>query len=150
MNILFVCRGNLCRSPMAEALLKKKYADHRLNGEIDSAGFETFHINEPPHSKAREVGKKYGLELDGKARLFAKQDFVRFDRIYVMDELSYHDVLELARTKAEKSKVDYLMNVIHPGKNQIVPDPIYSGIEDCESVYSILEEVTDKIIDQIK
>lgn len=150
MNILFVCRGNLCRSPMAEALLKKKYADHRLNGEIDSAGFESFHINEPPHDKAIEVGKKFGLELDGKARLFSKKDFVRFDKIYVMDELSYCDVLELAHTKADKSKVDYLMNVIYPGKNQIVPDPIYSGIEDCESVYSILEEVTDKIIDQIK
>jgi protein-tyrosine phosphatase len=150
MNILFVCRGNLCRSPLAEGLLKKKFADNRINGEISSAGFETFHINEPPHQKAIEIGEKYGISLSGKARLFTKKDFIRFDKIYVMDELSYHDVLELASTKAEKLKVDYLMNVLNPGSNQIVPDPLYSGVEDFESIYSLLEEITEKMIKQIK
>jgi len=150
MNILFVCRGNLCRSPMAEAMLKKKFADHRINGEIDSAGFETFHVNEPPHERAVQVASGHGLKLDGRARLFTKNDFIRFDKIYVMDELSYNDVIEMADTKLKRRKVEYLMNVLTPGKNQIVPDPIHSGIDDCESVYAMLEKATDKIIEDIK
>lgn len=150
MNILFVCTGNLCRSPLAEGILKKKFCDHRINGEIDSAGFESFNINEPPHAKAIATGKKNGIEVTGKARLFVKDDFIRFDRIYVMDALSYNEVIELAKSRKQIKKVDYLMNVIHPGKNEIVTDPIHSGIEDCESVFTLLDKITDELISQLK
>ena len=150
MNVLFICRTNLCRSPLAEALLKKKYADYRLNGEVRSAGFESFHINELPDDQIVKLAAVHGVEVAGRARLFTKNDFIRFDRIYAMDALAYNDVIELAESTEEKEKVDYLMNVLIPGKNRIIPDPGQSGMTDCESLYSLLDEITDKLIEEIK
>ncbi|PKP32918.1 MAG: protein-tyrosine-phosphatase [Bacteroidetes bacterium HGW-Bacteroidetes-16] len=150
MNILFVSTGNLCRSPLAEAILKKKFADHRINGEVDSAGFESFNINEPPHTKTIEIGKRHGIEVTGKARLFVKDDFIRFDRIYVMDVLSYDEVMDLTRSDKKQKKVDYLMNVINPGKNEIIEDPVDSGRGDCEAIFDLFDIISDKLIEELK
>ncbi len=150
MNILFICRSNVCRSPLAEALLKKKFADNRLNGEVRSAGFESFHINELPDDNIVSLAASHGVEVSGRARLFTKGDFIRFDRIYAMDALGYNDAMEMAESGEEKEKVDYLMNVIVPGKNRIIPDPYHSGVTDCESLFTLLDEITDKLIEEIK
>lgn len=150
MNILFVCMGNIYRSPLAEALLRKKYSQNNISGEVSSAGFESFFINEPPDSRVREIAEKNGLVLKGRARIFLKSDFDRFDKIYVMDTQNYRDVIDLARNENDKSKIDYMLNVLEPGKNKTMPDPWRSGIEDLDTVYLMLDKATDRIVDMAK
>ena len=145
MNVLFVCTGNVCSSPIAEALLKKKYKENNIIGIVESAGFEPSTINEPPGSRAIEAVKKYKLDLLGNSRLFVKKDFDRFDKIYVMDTLNFTEVKYLARNKDDEKKTDYLMNVLHPGTNQFVPDPINTGTVNIDSVVNILDKITDLI-----
>jgi len=130
MNVLFVCHGNICRSPVAKALLKKKYKEHGVKGKVDSAGFESYLINEPPDQRVVELGEKYGLTISGKAKLFRKQDFDKYDKIYVMDTQNFRDVKDLARNPADIAKIDYLMNVLNPGRNQTISDPFLTGLND--------------------
>ena len=146
MNVLFVDLGNVCRSPLAEAILRKKFKENNIQGEVDSAGFESFNINEPPDERVTEVAHKYGFSAEGRARIFQKEDFHIFDKIYVMDTKNYNDVMALAKTDEKKARVDYLLNVLEDGKNKTVPDPYNSGIKDCEAVYRLLEKATDKIV----
>ena len=149
MDILFVCLGNICRSPMAEGILKKIYHEKGIKSTVDSAGFESFHINDMPDPRAINVAKINGIDISQKkARLFLKADFDRFDRIYVMDTNNMNDVLELVRNESDRKKVDYLMNLVEPGSNKTVPDPFLSGIEDCEKVFKTLEKACLKIAQQ--
>lgn len=150
MNVLFICMGNICRSPLAEALLKKKYSENNISGEVSSAGFESFFINEPPDSRAREIAEKHGLNLSGRARIFLKSDFDRFDKIFVMDTQNYRDVLDLARSEQDKRKIDYMLNVLEPGRNKTMPDPFRNGLKDMDSVYFLIDKATDKIVDMAK
>jgi protein-tyrosine phosphatase len=150
MNVLFVDLSNICRSPLAAALLKKKYLENGIKGVVDSAGFESFTINEPPDSKAVNVAAEHGVLLDGRARIFQKSDFDKFDKIYVMDTQNYQDVMELARSDEHKAKVDYLLNTIDPGKNNVITDPCSSGVVNLEGIYQTLDKATDKIIEMIK
>ncbi len=146
MNVLFVDLGNVCRSPLAEAILRKKFKENNINGEVDSAGFESFNINEPPDKRITEIAHKYGFSMKGKARIFLKDDFNLFDKIYVMDTKNYNDVMALAKTDEKKARVDYLLNVLEDGKNETVPDPFNSGIKDYEAVFKLLEKAMDKIV----
>jgi len=146
MNVLFVCYGNISRSPLAKALLKKKYKEHGVNGKVESAGFESYFINEPPDKRVVALGEKHGLTVTGNAKLFRKQDFDKYDKIYVMDTQNFRDVKELARNPADISKIDYLMNVLEPGKNKTIEDPFMSGLVDMESMYQLIDKVTDKIL----
>jgi protein-tyrosine phosphatase len=146
MNVLFICNGNICRSPIAEALLRKKYKENNIDGEVSSAGFESFYINEPPDFRAQEIAAKNNLSLDSKARIFLKSDFERFHKIYVMDTRNYRDVIDLARNKEDKAKVDYLLNVLEPGKNKTIPDPFTRSESDLQTVFKLLDRVTDEIV----
>lgn len=150
MNVLFVCLGNVCRSPMAVGLLKKKYSENDIHGLVDSAGFESFTINEPPDPRAIQVAEKYDVELSGKARLFVKADFDKFDQIYVMDTKNYRDVKDLIRSSSDMEKIEYLLNVLHPGENKVVPDPYLQGEHDCHKVFNLLDQATSKIVENIK
>jgi len=150
MNILFVCLGDVCRSPLAVGLLKKKFKDNNIEGLVDSAGFESFTINEPPDHRVVQIAEDNGIRLDGRARIFVKDDFDKFDKIYVMDTKNYRDVKDLARNKSDIEKVDYLLNVLEPGKNKTVPDPYLQGQYDCTMVYDILDEATSKIVEKLK
>ncbi len=149
MNVLFVCLGNICRSPMAEGILKKIYADKKLNGKVESAGFESFHINEPPDPRAVSVAASHGIDISKKqARLFRKIDFDQFDHIYVMDTQNMNDVKDLARNESDLQKIEYLMNVLDQGANKVIPDPYLSGIEDCEKVFELMEQACKKIAEK--
>ena len=150
MNVLFVCLGNVCRSPMAEGLLKKKFEENEIEGIVDSAGFESFTINDPPDKRAVKVAKQFGVEVSGKARLFVKSDFDKFDHIYVMDTLNYRDAKYLAKNNSEIEKIDYLLNVLYPGKNITVPDPFLQGEHECRVVFELLDKATTKIVENIK
>lgn len=149
MNILFVCTGNVCRSPIAESLLRRKFLDNNIDGKVDSAGFEPRTINETPDHRAIAAAKKHGLVLEGHSRIFVKKDFIDYDKIYVMDTKNYRDVIELASNDNYKEKVDYLLNVVSPGSNKTIPDPIYSGVSNFDELFDILDNATNEIIKMI-
>lgn len=135
---------------MAEGILKKKIAEHQISGNVESAGFESFHINDPPDPRAVQTAESHGIDISRKrARLFRKEDFDRFDRIFVMDLKNYRDIMFFARNEEDKAKVEFIMNVLKPGKNEAVPDPYYRALEACEEVYSLLDAATDKILEDL-
>ena len=150
MNILFVGNENVCRSPMAEAILKKKFEDEGIEGVVDSAGFESFMINEPPDERAVRVAKTYGYLANHNMRLFKKEDFDKFDKIYVMDTKNYMDVIDLAKTDEQKNKVDYLLNLIEPGKNTSLVNPILNGEENCHIVFKKIQDALDVLVQKAK
>ena len=86
------------------------------------------------------------LILDSRARIFLKSDFDDFNKIYVMDTHEYRDVIDLARNKQDRAKVDYLMNVLEPGKNKTIQDPFASSESDLKTVYKLLDKATDEIV----
>ena len=150
MNVLFVCTGNICRSPIAAAFLRKKFEENNIDGVVESAGFSPDTINDPPDARAVTVAAKHNLDLKGCSRIFVKNDFDQFDKIYVMDTLNYREVKYLARNKDDEAKIDYAMNVLHPGTNQTVPDPIYSGTEDMNFIVDVMDRITDVITENSK
>jgi protein-tyrosine phosphatase len=148
--VLFICNGNICRSPIAAALLIKKYEENGINAKVSSAGFESFNINEGPDPLALKIAKTHGLKLDHCARIFMKTDFNEFDKIYVMDTRNYRDVKDLAKKKTDLEKIDYLMNTIEPGSNKTIPDPFQSGIHSFDQIFVLLDKATDKIVEIAK
>jgi len=151
VKILMVCLGNICRSPMAEGLMKSKIEKYKLDVSVDSAGFESFHTGDPPDERAIDIMKKHGIDItDQKSRLFRLADFREFDRIYVMDSGNYRQVEMVAMDEEKMKKVDFILNSVKPGSNKVVPDPYYGGIDGFEKVYKLLDEATEKIAEQIK
>lgn len=149
MKVLMVCLGNICRSPLAAGILKSKFSSLGLEGTVDSAGFEPYHIGDNADPRALEVAKRHGIDLSShKARLFRKDDFDNFDKIYVMDDLNYRDVRFMARNEADMKKVDYILNVLNPKSNEKVPDPYYGGNYKFEEVFDMLEKACSVIAEK--
>ncbi len=149
MKILMVCLGNICRSPLAEGILKHK-VEH-LNVEIDSAGTASYHVGEAPDVRSIRIGRAKGINIsDLRGRQFAVSDFDRFDLIYVMDHSNLQNVLSLARDTRDRSKVKLLLNESSPGKDLPVPDPYQGGEEGFEKVFQMLDEATDALVKKIE
>jgi protein-tyrosine phosphatase len=146
MKILMVCLGNICRSPIAEGIMQQKINLYGIEAEVDSAGFEPFHTGDSPDERAQQVALNNGIDIsEYRARLFQLSDFDRFDRIYVMDDNNYKDVMRKARNEADRRKVDYILNELNPGSNDVVPDPYYGKISDFEKVFDLLDQATEII-----
>ena len=123
MKVLMVCLGNICRSPIAEGILKHKIIEKNLTDfiHVDSAGTINMHQGENPDTRAVTTAKKFGVDISKLvARQFIIKDFDDFDRIYVMDTSNLRDVLSLARDDKDRTKVELLLNVIFPDSNQSV------------------------------
>lgn len=147
-KILMVCLGNICRSPLAEGILKSKLPKEYFI--IDSAGTANYHIGNPPDKRSVEVAKKHGLNISNlKGRQFSVSDFDNFDWVYVMDESNYNNVIKLARNEEDIAKVKFILNEIYPNRNYAVPDPYYGGDEGFENVYKMLDEACDKIAEKL-
>lgn len=148
MKILMVCLGNICRSPLAEGIMKGLAQQHGLDWEIDSAGTSGWHAGEPPDKRSIAVARKYGIDISGlQAWQFSQKDFDRFDKIFVMDAENYRDVISLARNEADKNKVELLMNLVQPGSNQAVPDPYWND-KQFEPVYQMIYQACEKFVKQ--
>ena len=146
-----VCLGNICRSPLAAGILRKKLHEMNIEATVESAGFEPYHIGEGPDDRTIAIARRHGIDIsDHSMRLFSKEDFKSYDRIYVMDQRNLRDVLFLAATEDDKKKVDYLMNAVNPGRNQIIPDPYYGDIADFEQAFKLIEQACDHIADSLK
>lgn len=149
MKILMVCLGNICRSPLAEGILAHK--TQHLSVEVDSAGTAAYHVGEAPDIRSIKTGRTHGINISGqRGRQFTVEDFDTFDRIYAMDSSNLNNILALARSEADKAKVQLLLNERSPGSNESVPDPYYGGDNGFENVYRMLDEATDVILKKIE
>jgi protein-tyrosine phosphatase len=150
MKILMVCLGNICRSPMAEGILRSKVQEKGLSITVDSAGTGNYHIGEAPDDRAISTSKKYGVDISAlAARQFTAADFDAFDRIFTMDSSNYRNVIGLASTEGQKAKVRLMLDVLYPGEEMEVPDPWFGGMEGFDQVFSMLETACDKLIEDI-
>lgn len=146
MRILVVCLGNICRSPLAEGLLKKKAPE---GTEIDSAGTSGFHYQEPPDPRMIRTARKHDIDIRSlRSRKFEIEDFDRFDLIYAMDAENLSNLKKMARNQHDLAKLDLILNELHPGSNSEVPDPYFGGDEGFEHVFSLLDKATDVIIEK--
>ena len=149
MKILFVCLGNICRSPIAEGILISKLKKKGIQAEVESAGFESYHINEPPDPRALKIAEKHGIDITKhKCRLFVADDFDKFDTIYVMDTSNYRDVQYFSRTDEDMDKVKYLLSVFD-GKKKSVPDPYYGGESGFDNTFKLIEDSCEKIAEML-
>jgi protein-tyrosine phosphatase len=146
-RILMVCLGNICRSPLAEAILRRKAIAAGLDWEIDSAGTNGYHIGEAPHPLSQKVARHNGIDIASqRARRFTAADFQRFDKIYAMAGDVIDEMRRIAGRQFDQTKVDLLLNEVHPGKNEDVPDP-WSGPEPgYHEVYNLIDDAADHIV----
>ncbi len=144
-RILFVCLGNICRSPMAEGVFRhvvgcRGAADRFL---IDSAGMGSWHIGEPPDARAQAAARGRGVEISSqRARRVAADDFERFDTILAMDESNRNDLLNLA-PELHQPKVRLLLEFAPDAGRLEVPDPYYGGADGFERVLDLIERASD-------
>ena len=151
MNILFVCLGNICRSPMAEAafqrIIDREPATERFR--IDSAGLIGFHAGELPDSRMRYHAGKRGYSLTHRSRPFTRADFDRFDMIIGMDDQNINGLNNQAHTLDESRKIfrmtDFCMNI----NADHVPDPYYGGEQGFENVINLLEDACEGLFNSL-
>lgn len=149
MKILMVCLGNICRSTLAEGILKNKTKN--LDIFTDSAGTAGYHIGSSPDIRSIEIADKYNINLrNQRARQFSRADFEKFDIIYAMDTNNYAHLKALSKNQEEREKIRLILNEINPDLWQSVPDPYYGGEDGFQEVYDMLDQATDKIITQIE
>ncbi|MRH99872.1 low molecular weight phosphotyrosine protein phosphatase [Kriegella sp. EG-1] len=146
-NILMVCLGNICRSPLAEGILKSKV--NSANVYVDSAGTAGYHIGAKPDSRSIEIAQEFGIDITNqRCRKFSLNDFKKFDIIYVMDESNYENVLALALSASDKQKVKLLLDVLDYGPHE-VPDPYYGGKDGFKNIYYMIDEACSKIANSL-
>jgi protein-tyrosine phosphatase len=147
MKILMVCLGNICRSPLAEAVLQDKAKRVGLGWEIDSAGTNGYHVGASPHKLSQKVARLHGIDIGKqRARLFVAEDFIRFDRIYAMAGDIIVEMRRIAGKQFNPAKAELLMNVLYPGENRDIPDP-WSGPESgYHLVYNMINEACGAVI----
>ena len=144
-----VCLGNICRSPLAEGILKSKTT--HLDILVDSAGTAAYHIGERPDVRSIEIANKYDIDLTSqRARQFSVNDFDEFDRIYAMDTSNYSNIISLARNEKDRDKVNLILNEINPRSFQSVPDPYYGGDNGFQNVYEMLDKACDIIVQNLE
>lgn len=143
-KILMVCLGNICRSPLAEGILASKLPKN--NFVVDSAGTGSWHIGHQPDERSIAVAQRHKIDISHqKGRQFKTSDFEEYDRIYVMDNFNYLDVIKLAKNQQQKDKVRLILNELDPNKNADVPDPYYGMDNGFEEVYQLLNDACQVI-----
>ncbi len=151
-NVLFICLGNICRSPAAQAVMQAMVDEHGLSDRfyIDSAGIGGWHIGDLPDKRMRVHARPRGYELTHRARKVRSADFEDFDLIVGMDASNVDDLCNLAMTLEQQDKVVMMGDYIRQYPNyDHVPDPYYEGSEGFELVLDLLEDACDKLLNRI-
>ena len=149
IKLLFVCLGNICRSPSAENLMHHLVTQEGLNDrfELDSAGTSNYHIGSRPDSRMRMAAKKRGIELKGKARQIEDFDLEYYDLILAMDQSNYQNILYLDRQGKHHHKVKLMCNFASEYNDTEVPDPYYGGESGFDYVIDLLLDACQGLLD---
>lgn len=153
IKVLFVCLGNICRSPLAEGVLKHKVNEQNLENEIfvESAGTSGWHIGERPDPRSIEIAAQNGIYLDSYGRKAISEDFAEFDYIIPMDRNNYADMKGLPGSSKEgAAKLVLMRDYDDIGQGQDVPDPYYGGDDGFRHVYDLLDRSCQNLLDEIK
>lgn len=151
MKVLMVCLGNICRSPMAEGVLRHLANERNIDLEIDSCGTAGYHIGEGPDHRAVATMRNKGIDIsDLRARQFRVSDFGDFDLILPMDASNLSDVLALASSQEDEDKVKMMLEYAFPNESKAVPDPYYGGDDGFEHVYRLLDESCSILLDELQ
>lgn len=150
-KVLFVCLGNICRSPLAEGVFRQKVEQAGLTNEfeIDSCGTSAFHIGEQPDPRTRANAAENGVYLRHSARQFVREDFERFEYILPMDRSNLRNVLSLEPNDHQAS-VMLMRDYDELGKGEDVPDPYYGGERGFQNVFDILDRATGELLTRIR
>jgi protein-tyrosine phosphatase len=142
IHLSFVCLGNICRSPTAEAVMRSLIAARGWQEHIavESAGTGDYHVGSAADSRSRAVGKRRGYALDQKAKQFLAPDFERVDYVLAMDFANRDHLLSLAPNPAARAKVRLLRSFVDPERDLPVPDPYFGGAQGFEEVLDVCEE----------
>jgi len=151
-GVLFICTGNICRSPTAEAIFRKLAADAGMAERLtaDSAGTHGYHVGEPPDPRAQKAAAKRGYDLSGlRARRFERADFHRFDLILAMDQ-DHHSILSHMARPPAGHKLKLMMSYARRFAEQDVPDPYYGGPQGFERVLDMLEDAARGLLESLR
>ncbi|WP_290652267.1 low molecular weight protein-tyrosine-phosphatase [Aquisalimonas sp.] len=152
VRVLFVCMGNICRSPSAEAVFHKLLADHGLEGRIeaDSAGTHAYHIGKPPDPRSQAAGRERGVEMGHlRARQVERSDFDYFDHILAMDQWNL-DILLAEAPAGQRAKVRLLVEFAENHTADEVPDPYYGGDRGFEHVLDLIEDSATGLLKHLR
>lgn len=139
-----VCLGNICRSPLAEGIMKTKVPDNYL---VDSAGTISMHEGEHPDKRAIKTAANHGVDISAQiSRPVTEDDLNFFDKIYCMDIDVYEDVISKAGNEEQRQKISLFLAASGDHENTEVPDPYWGDMKDFESVYQLLDKGCDKIL----
>lgn len=141
-RLLFVCMGNICRSPAAEAIMLHKLAAAGLSARYacDSAGTIGFHVGHPADARMRAAAMQRGIDITSRSRQITPSDLSDFDWVLTMDDQNLHDVQRLASTDAERDKVVPICQFCTTHSVREVPDPYYGGTQGFEFVLDLLDD----------
>ncbi|MDX1351492.1 MAG: low molecular weight protein-tyrosine-phosphatase [Thiomicrorhabdus sp.] len=152
VSVLFVCLGNICRSPTAHAVFRKMVQDQGLEDliTIDSAGTAAYHIGKHPDSRSMQTARNRGIDmLDLRARKVDFGDFYVYDYILAMDDENYHNLLEMALPE-HHDKIQMFLDYTQDYSEREVPDPYYGGAQGFEHVFDLVDSASEGLLEHIK
>lgn len=148
--ILFVCLGNICRSPLAEGAARHMAAQSGWQGHIDSAGTGAWHVGNPADSRSIAIAAKHGVDISGqKARQVTRDDFAKFDLIIAMDTSNLHNLEKLrgsANNQNDRAKLALLLDFSSDHKDEDVPDPYYGGADGFAHVWDLVSRAMPSVL----
>ena len=151
MKLLMVCIGNICRSPLAEGILKDKLEKAGINYFVDSAGIISYHVGEAPDYRSIEAAQRHGINISTQiARKFSAFDFEKFDLIFAMDNEVYDEIISFAQSSIHRKKINLFLEYAGYGFGSSVPDPYYGTKKDFENVFLLIDAACEKIISKFQ